>query len=209
MNCRKAQKRLSALAAGELPENQTRPLREHLKECPNCRAELDAYERSLAALGRSKDRELPDGMWDGYWERIRDEAVAPQLERPVMVRIALRRAAAFAAAAAILVAGLVGWSLMRMGDQAPKEEARPPLLAEKPKPEDGEQPLRVVGRIDSPIGREDGVPRIYMLNDMARQVRAPDWVQPLPDFGRGGRSDRHYGLGRIKPADKDESKYEF
>lgn len=209
MNCRKAHKLLPEMAAGELPESKAGPLREHLKECAACAAELRAYEDSLSALQRSKDRELPEDMWDGYWERIRDEAVVPQLGRRPVMRIAFRWAVGFAVAAAILLAGLVGWSLLRRTEPPPREEAGQPLMAEKPKPEDTEQPLRIVGRIDSPITPEDDVPRVFMLNDMARQARAPECVQPLPDLGRSGRSDRHYVLKRVNLADKDESKYEF
>ncbi|NOZ19928.1 MAG: zf-HC2 domain-containing protein [Planctomycetes bacterium] len=210
MNCRKAQKRLPAMAAGELSERQAQPIREHLKECPACAAELRAYEESLSALQRSKARELPEGAWDGYWERIRDGAVIPQLERPPVTHIAFRRVVGFAAAAAVLVVGLVGWGLIRKQNQAPKQEPAPLHIAKRPAPEEGEQPLRIVGPIETLFASEEGPAHIYMLNDAARQAKTSGWViQPLPDFGRGGRANRHYVLKQVNLADKDESKYEF
>ena len=58
MNCRKAQKLLPAMAAGELSETQAHAVRHHLEGCADCAAELRAYEESLSALRQSKDREL-------------------------------------------------------------------------------------------------------------------------------------------------------
>ncbi len=50
MDCRKAERLLDALAAGELRGSREREVREHVEECPSCRESSILYARSREAL---------------------------------------------------------------------------------------------------------------------------------------------------------------
>jgi len=203
MRCKQAQKLLPAMAAGELSGDKAEALEAHLRECPSCSKELEMYEESLSALRQSKDRSIPDDLWDGYWEKIRDEAVLPQTEgtRPIVVQ--WRSVVSFAAAAAVLVAVFVGMALLYRSHFSPTEPPEP------------EQPLvahRDVKTPETPAVEPDNVVRVYPLADMAkitgaRQARS---AHCLPDSGTGSRATQHYTLRRVEAGDKKgKTIYEF
>lgn len=198
MRCRHAQKLLPAMAAGELAEREAAALREHLSGCPRCAAELKTYQDSLSALKATRDRSMPDGLWDGYWERIRDEAVTPQLERVRRVRLPWQYAIGLAAAAAIVAAVFIGFAALRKAQSPATEKKEQPLVVRG-----------ILGRSPAPVLAQEESPRVYVLTDMAGADAERRSIQHLPNLCGGVERDRQYPLKQVKLAEKDESKYDF
>lgn len=87
----------------------------HVRECPDCQARLDVYQRLVGQLGRESERPLPDGWKRRTLARVR----AKQVRR----KIAIAGVAMAAAAAAIIL-------VLVTRDPPPRREAAPRLHAE-------------------------------------------------------------------------------
>ena len=126
---------LALLALGETVDDEDR-VTVHLDECPQCRAELERLEHTVA-IGRSlapEDRKLtppPPGVWDAIGAELELEA-APAAEvvelAPARARRERRwngrRAFAVAAAVILVVVVIGGVALVRRdsGSEAPLQE---------------------------------------------------------------------------------------
>jgi hypothetical protein len=144
MTCRKARKLLPLAAGGDLTEAKSRKVALHLKSCPACRAELEAYRSALKRI-RGFDSENTAGpSWDeAAWAKAVRKAVkqegAPAALRP---KLAMRPAVvavvgmALIVAAALLVVNIRHVLRPRDVLEARTEEAQHDIPATvEPKPE--------------------------------------------------------------------------
>jgi len=66
-----AQELFSAYWDDELPKEQAAQLEEHLRSCVVCTRELDAFEKSVSALGSVHKMAAPQTFGEGVRDRIR------------------------------------------------------------------------------------------------------------------------------------------
>jgi len=140
-------------ALADLPElaldNPVDPqIAAHVDSCPDCRAELESYRtvRDLARFGSVRgtvvvdgDGATPAGPGPQVWDRITAELAAPQPAGPARPdptvgrarRVPPRRVVlSLLAAAAVLAAGFVGWTLGDQQSNAPRASAQAALAAQ-------------------------------------------------------------------------------
>ena len=108
MQCRELTELAVSGLLGHVEESDRRSLDEHLSGCPSCREELVRIESAWEKLGEDPDLPLtPDFRWRSL-ELLEDEMVR---RRVAEFRPRRRWARLAAEAAALLVAGGLGWSL--------------------------------------------------------------------------------------------------
>ncbi len=70
MTCREYKDVMMAYLDGELEEKQIKQFQAHLKDCPQCRQELDEFV-SLKKITDSVSLVEPeDQVWDQYWDNV-------------------------------------------------------------------------------------------------------------------------------------------
>lgn len=136
MRCRTAQRRLSDGLDRALAPRAAARLEAHLRTCPSCRAHRSALARLQAASGPPAGRSPED--WAGFERRLEarlDAWEAGRAGRPAL--LAWRPRAAFAAAAALVLAGAALWVVLaRSGPEAgpyawvPSADGIAPLIRE-------------------------------------------------------------------------------
>ena len=82
MNCDRARDLVSTALDGALSEGQEQRFRQHLEDCPPCRAFYGELRDSLALLGELPQVDTTESFEDSVWRRIR-AAEAPR-SRPAM-----------------------------------------------------------------------------------------------------------------------------
>lgn len=138
--CAKCRDRMAEALYGELTPEGRASFEAHLRACPACAAEYEAMTETRKILDTRERRDPGADFWEGYWDRLekRLDAEPRPAPRPVRGR-ALRPFALFpvwgfrfAAAAALLVVGiLIGRTLLR--PPAPRvAQATPPAVAPAP-----------------------------------------------------------------------------
>lgn len=55
---------------GRLSEREVRLAEEHIRNCPDCAAEVESLEKMRSLLQAAGRIEVPDMYWDTYWERL-------------------------------------------------------------------------------------------------------------------------------------------
>lgn len=55
---------------GELPSKEEKKLRLHVRECKECRRELEEFNEMEGVIERMKYKEPPDEAWEKYWSRV-------------------------------------------------------------------------------------------------------------------------------------------
>ncbi len=74
MRCAEVKDILDLLAAGDLPEDETQPYREHIESCPACREELARMTKTTAAIRETlTETVLPDDEAIDVWPRVQAE----------------------------------------------------------------------------------------------------------------------------------------
>lgn len=70
MSCKNLRGQLSLFAGGDLDDETSSALREHLKACPTCRNQVQTYEKTRSLLGAYGRQ--PAGAPDGpaLWKRV-------------------------------------------------------------------------------------------------------------------------------------------
>jgi anti-sigma factor RsiW len=66
-----AQELFSAYWDDELPKEKAAALEEHLRTCESCKRELEAFEKSVSALGSVHKMAAPQAFREGVRDRIR------------------------------------------------------------------------------------------------------------------------------------------
>lgn len=119
MRCRTAERRLSDGLDGALAPRAAARLEAHLRRCPSCRAHRDAIARIQAASGPLAGPEPRD--WAGFERRLeaRLDACGAGRAGRFPAPFAWRPRAAFAAAAALILAGAALWIVLARPRQDP------------------------------------------------------------------------------------------
>lgn len=99
---------LSAWRDGDLGAAETRRIREHAATCAACRQRLAGFELVARALGRQRELEPGDRVWQAVRSRITSQT--PGRSSPMRISAWNWRGAA-AVASALLVVGLLGYVL--------------------------------------------------------------------------------------------------
>lgn len=116
MRCRTAERRLSDGLDGALAPRAAARLEAHLRTCPSCRAHRDAIARLQAASRPPAGRSPED--WAGFERRLEARLDAREPGRGAgrfAAPAGWRPRAAFAAAAALLLAGAALWFVLARG----------------------------------------------------------------------------------------------
>lgn len=61
---------LSGYIDDELDRDEKRELESHLKECDDCRIELEAFNKLKEVTGAMKYADVPEHVWEKYWQSI-------------------------------------------------------------------------------------------------------------------------------------------
>jgi hypothetical protein len=72
MDCQKCIKLLQALIEGDLDGAPDREMREHIEQCPDCRAEHERLVRMRDLLTQLRDVEVPEGEKDAFVNALMD-----------------------------------------------------------------------------------------------------------------------------------------
>ena len=92
MKCKKLRKIYSKYIDGQLSKRENRSVEEHIRDCPNCAAEVNSLEKMRSLLQTSAQVEVSDEYWDTYWTRL--EKKLP--DEPSPVTLASRMSGVFA-----------------------------------------------------------------------------------------------------------------
>jgi len=111
MKCDRCQEQFTDYLEGSLPASQREQIAAHLRQCPDCAEELEAFRRTVAALRGLEEVAPPANLLS----RI-NRAVAAQAQpaRP-RFRLSWQRLGAAAAAAALVVGFVAVFSYQRIG----------------------------------------------------------------------------------------------
>lgn len=164
MRCRAAERRLSDRLDGALAPRAAARLESHLRACPSCRSHQDALVRIQAASGPPAGRSPED--WAGFERRLEARIHAWEGGRAgrIPAPLAWRPRAAFAAAAALLLAGAALWVFLARGLPEDGSYAWVPSA-------DGIAPL--IGEAETDPGLERAVGR-YLSDSLAELAPVVD-----------------------------------
>ncbi|MCD6532044.1 zf-HC2 domain-containing protein [bacterium] len=70
MRCEEIKPYLAGYLDGELDQKTRQMVEEHIKECPQCAAELEEMRKIREVLGKMETEKLPDIYWRTYWSNI-------------------------------------------------------------------------------------------------------------------------------------------
>lgn len=111
MTCKKIKINIPLYVYGELGTEEKSLFEDHIRQCPECRRELEETQKAFECLEPAKAEPVPDVDWDKSWRKIRSSVKEPEkrpLFRPFQVKSAL-------AAAAVLLVFAAGIFIGRMG----------------------------------------------------------------------------------------------
>lgn len=111
------QELLGVYAIDAVDADEAAAIEEHLVHCPRCRAEV-AEHREAAALLSYSGTAAPDGMWNRIAASLEDTPPPLDLSQARSRRRSrMPRLSMVAAAAAVVVIGLLGAEVVRQGDR--------------------------------------------------------------------------------------------
>ncbi|MCX5867310.1 MAG: zf-HC2 domain-containing protein [Proteobacteria bacterium] len=121
MNCRQAEKNLSAYLDRELELKDAKALEAHLSDCPRCREKLAELEKIEKAISAFPERDPSPFLWTRVKAGVESGAEpAKPLARPVLARFRLApvpvRWAGIALFLAVILGGVV-FSLRREAER--------------------------------------------------------------------------------------------
>lgn len=104
MGCKQTRQLLADYAVGGLRRGPRARVERHLDECPGCRAELTAYQRTGELLGQVGLESAPEWTWEAVRLRIASPVKSPL--RPRGLHPMRRLVAAAALAVMVISAGV-------------------------------------------------------------------------------------------------------
>jgi hypothetical protein len=107
---------LGVYALDAVEPAEAEALEAHLELCPRCRDELRAHREVVGVLAYA-GAEAPSGLWDRVAGTIGSSPAAPPLVTPFSRRRPSRLLGALAAAAALVVVGLLGTEVVHLEDR--------------------------------------------------------------------------------------------
>ncbi len=78
MACKKFKEKIILHLYGELNEEDTKKLMEHVKECVECAQDLAYTEKVFHLLDETKTTEIPEAQWEKCWNTIDAEIIKKQ-----------------------------------------------------------------------------------------------------------------------------------
>jgi len=128
MKCDRCQEQFTDYLEGSLPAPQREQIAAHLRQCPDCAEELEAFRRTVAALRGLEEVAPPANLLS----RI-NLAVAAQAQpaRP-RFRLSWQRLGAAAAAAALVVGFVAVFSYQRIGPVSERFGGQPAGTVQRP-----------------------------------------------------------------------------
>lgn len=202
MKCSKAHKLLPLYAGGDLPGHQAAALDEHLRTCPDCQQEAEAYRVCVGAVRRARADAPPEGDWVSCWAGVAGALQhRPKPRRLVPWPTARVLWPAFRTAAVwVLALGLgmaIGW---RMKPAAPPQVAREDTAVAE------EQALAAQGKTRDDKGPVQDKPgparRLFVMDELTRPGapfnRGLPPAQKLAQPAGGLRSRRGYYMDNIQ-----------
>ncbi len=92
MRCKKLRKIYPKYTDGELSEQERQSVEEHIRDCPDCTANVSSLGKMRSLLRTAAKIEVSDEYWDTYWDRL--EKKLP--DEPAQVTAVSRISGAFA-----------------------------------------------------------------------------------------------------------------
>jgi hypothetical protein len=142
MDCNRIQLLLDGWAEGELESSQRRMVEGHLKGCPPCQRELEAFRRTIRLLTEFREVEEPTD----FVQRVRQRIEGKQ-RRFVLVRLLPNPALArvLIGVSSVLLAAIGVWLVVkpfspapqRIGESGPDTSSKPEMIARAPAIEEG------------------------------------------------------------------------
>lgn len=117
-DCRKIEESLMDLVFNELSEEERRQTLAEVESCEHCRAEYQAFEKTLSVVDRVSTSMMPDeNYWNGYEARLRAKLagdVRPNLWQRVLetAGVLTTRPAWAMSLAALLLIALLMWAVL-------------------------------------------------------------------------------------------------
>ena len=128
MNCEAVREMLWTYLEKETTAEEAVKIEEHLKNCADCRKELELQQEIMSSLRNIPDEELPDGFHAGLMQKLQAEAAtnvvpfpAKQKKRPLYKQWGMIAAAVLVVAAA---GGMNGMLSMRESQNAAVAEMK-------------------------------------------------------------------------------------
>ena len=81
MDCKKVRDRFSSLWEKELMPPEERTVREHLSSCPECRKELERFEKTMGWLRSVGEAEVPEGFLPELYKKMEERKRAAPAEK--------------------------------------------------------------------------------------------------------------------------------
>jgi len=178
MGCSAFQKLLWEYAAGELSEQETARVKEHLDRCPRCREALDQIHLLASASRNLVEAPLTKDLWPGIQQRVlTPSGPLPERRRRLAPLSGWRPrlAWAFGLAGVLLILFIAGQELRPRGPQAPSgpalargtEEARTDIALAR---EHYEQSAQALERIVAHRSHEIDLDQALLYRDKLQQL---------------------------------------
>jgi hypothetical protein len=141
MTCKEIEILLPALLEGELSDDESKRVRDHLVKCPSCSKALEDLKASGEMVGNLEEVEPPPWLKTRVMARVREEtgqkeSIFRKLFYPLHVKIPIQ------ALATALIA-VVAWNVYKTGEPEFRQIAPPPAaVQEAPRPQTPSEPLK-------------------------------------------------------------------
>lgn len=126
MKCKKYKEQIILYLYGELDQQHSQELEEHIENCPGCAGELEYTKKVFGTLDEAESKELLEARWEKCWGEINAE-IKPKSRKQ---RYGFSPSLWIPAAAAVLVIFVLGIFIGRFWHPSPSAV----LVTESPTP---------------------------------------------------------------------------